>query len=40
MMKSKVYQLTINHQPLTLTLIPSNQRREGYCLKCKLEKEI
>jgi hypothetical protein len=36
---NKIYHLTINNHPLTLTLAPPNQR--GYCFKCdELDKEI
>ena len=35
-MKNKSYHLVINRLPLTLTL----SKRQGYCFKCKLKKEI
>ena len=35
---TRVWELTIQEQPLTLTLAPSHQ--EGYCFKCSQKKEI
>lgn len=37
-MKNKLYHLTVNHQPFTLTFIPPHQR--DICLKCQCKKEI
>jgi len=37
-MNNKIYHLTINLQPHTLTFIPPHQR--DICFKCQLEKEI